>query len=337
MNQRLNIKKDTKIYVACPANTATGGPELLHQLVHELNKLGFDAYMYYYRLTENQHPVHEAYLGYNNKFASNIEDNQNNIFIAPETKTELIYQYNSIQKVIWWLSVDNHFGFLNSTSKLKKMVKSTLYYLNIYPKQKLYRFNKKEKTIHFVQSEYAKQMLKNRGINNAFFLGDYLNNLFIEQQTININTKKENIVIYNPKKGIKFTKTIIQEARNIKFVPIENMTRDEVAKLLSTAKVYIDFGNHPGKDRIPREAAISGCCVITGKDGSAKFYEDVPIDEEFKFKTINKNIPLIVEKIKHCFDNYEFESKKFDNYKKLIKNEQSQFIKDIKNIFQVEK
>lgn len=87
------------------------------------------------------------------------------------------------------------------------------------------------------------------------------------------------------------------------------MTRDEVAKLLSTAKVYIDFGNHAGKDRIPK-AAISGCCVITGKDGSAKFYEDVPIDEEFKFKTINKNIPLIVEKIKHCFDNYEFESKK---------------------------
>lgn len=335
MNQKLNIKKDTKIYVACPANSATGGPELLHQLVYELTNLGFDAYMYYYRLTENKHPVHEAYMGYNNKFANNIEDNQNNIFIVPETKTDLIYQYNSIQKVIWWLSVDNHFGFLNSNSKLKKMIKDTLYYLNVYPKQKLYRFSKKEKIIHFVQSEYAKQMLKNRGINNAFFLGDYLNNLFIEQQTNNINTKKENIVIYNPKKGIEFTKAIILEARNIKFVPIENMTRDEVANLLSTAKVYIDFGNHPGKDRIPREAAISGCCVIVGKDGSAKFYEDVPLEDEFKYAASVKNIPLIVEKIRNCFDNYEEEVEKFAKYREMIKNEQSKFIDDIKNIFQV--
>lgn len=334
---KLEIKNNTKIYVACPANSATGGPELLHQLVHELIKLGFDAYMYYYRLTVNKHPIHEAYISYNNKFANIIEDTQNNILVVPETNTELIYEYNSIQKVIWWLSVDNHFGFLNSNNNLKKNIKNILYNFKIYPKQKLYRFSKKENIIHFVQSEYAKQMLKNKGINNSFFLGDYLNKFFIEQQTNNIIARKENIVIYNPKKGIEFTKSIIEKAKFIKFVPIENMTRDEVANLLSSAKVYIDFGNHPGKDRIPREASISGCCVITGKDGSAKFYEDVPLDEEFKFTTINKNIPLIIEKIKNCFNNYESESKKFDNYRAIIKNEQSKFIDDIKNIFQVGK
>jgi len=334
VNLELNIKQDTKIYVACPANIATGGPELLHQLVHELCNLGFNAYMYYYLCLENKHPVHEAYINYNNKFVDHIDDIKNNILIIPEVKTDLIYQYDSMQKVIWWLSVDNHFGFLNSNSKLKKMIKNTLYYLNVYPKQKLYRFSKKEKIIHFVQSEYAKQMLKNRGLNSAF-LGDYLNNLFIEQQISNINTKKENIVIYNPKKGIEFTKAIIQEARNIKFVPIENMTRDEVSNLLSTAKVYIDFGNHPGKDRIPREAAISGCCVIVGKDGSAKFYHDVPLENEFKYTACDKNIPFIVEKIRNCFDNYEEEVEKFAKYREMIKNEQSKFIDDIKNIFQV--
>lgn len=334
---KLKIKNNSKIYVACPSNVATGGPELLHQLVHELVNLGFDAYMYYYGRTENKYPVHEAYIGYNNKFFNDIEDIQNNILIVPETNTELIYQYNSIQKVIWWLSVDNYFGFLNSNSNLKKNIKNILYNLKIYPKQTLYRFSKKENIIHFVQSEYAKQMLKDKGIDNYFFLGDYLNKFFIEQQTNNIGTKKENIVIYNPKKGIKFTEAIIKEAKNIKFVPIENMTRDEVASLLSTAKVYIDFGNHPGKDRIPREASISGCCVITGKDGSAKFYEDVPLDEEFKFATTIKNIPSIVKKIRSCFDNYEYESKKLEHYRELIKNEQSKFIDDIKNIFQVNK
>ena len=48
------------------------------------------------------------------------------------------------------------------------------------------------------------------------------------------------------------------------------------------SKVYIDFGNHLGKDRIPREVA-SGCCIITGKTGADKYKEDVYIGEKFKF------------------------------------------------------
>jgi len=33
-------------------------------------------------------------------------------------------------------------------------------------------------------------------------------------------------------------------------------------------QVYIDFGHHPGQDRLPREAVQCGCVVITGKRGS---------------------------------------------------------------------
>jgi len=304
MIEKLHIKECTKIYVACPSNSATGGPELLHQLVRELVNFGFDAYMYYYGRTENKSPIHDAYMYYDNKFVSSIEDTRDNIIIVPETNTGLIYQYNKIQKIIWWLSVDNYFYFLSSNSKIKRSIKYLLYNLKLYPKEKIYRFNKKDKIMHFVQSEYAKQMLENKGIKNYFFLGDYLNMLFIEQQINYSNMQKENIVIYNPKKGIEFTKLIMAEAKNIKFIPIENMTRDEVSNLLLKAKVYIDFGNHPGKDRIPREAAISGCCVITGRDGSAKFYEDIPIENEFKYDSKVKNIPLIIKKIKNCFYNW---------------------------------
>lgn len=333
MNQKLNITTSTKIYVACPANVATGGPELLHQLVYELMNLGFDAYMYYYARSKNLHPVHEAYTLYSNNFVDSIEDNQNNILIVPEINTELLYQYNEIQKVIWWLSVDNHFVFLNSNNQIKKILKKILYYFKIYPKQRIYRFNKEENIIHFTQSEYAQKMLQDKGIEGSLHLSDYLNKFFIEEQKKNINVQKENIVIYNPKKGIKFTQAIIKKSKKIKFIPIENMTRDKVANLLSTAKVYIDFGNHPGKDRIPREAAISGCCVITGKDGSANFYEDVPIESEFKFDAKEKNIQLILEKINNCLNNYQEEVVKFETYRESIKLEESKFISDMKNIF----
>lgn len=331
--ERLKLNENSKIYVACPANTATGGPELLHQLVYELTNLGLNAFMFYYNCEKNKKPIHEAYLIYNNKYVTKIDDRKDNILIVPEVKTSLLYKYNLIQKVIWWLSVDNFFNFLNSKNKIERFLKRLLYKMKIYPFNRRYNFNKNDHIIHFVQSEYARQFLMKRNVSNIFYLSDYLNKRFIENQSL--FREKRNIVVYNPKKGLDFTKKLIEYAKDIDFVPIENMTRDEVANLLSSAKVYIDFGNHPGKDRLPREAAISGCCVIVGKKGAANYYEDVPIDNEFKFDVTIENIPSIINKIRECLDNYETEIHKFSNYRYFIKNEQNQFYKDLINIFQI--
>ena len=320
--KNIKIDKKTNIYVACPANVATGGPELLHQLVYELNKLGLVAYMYYYG-KEDINPVHQAYIKYENPYVENIEDNTKNIFIVPEVKTNFIYDFKKIQKIIWWLSVDNYYKQFESNNLLKKTIKQLLYKLGYFG---VYRFEKNNNIFHFVQSEYANQYLRSKKISNLSFLGDYLNDLFIEQQLKNISKEKDDIVVYNSKKGIEFTQRIISQAKNIKFVPLENMTREEVATLLSSAKVYIDFGNHPGKDRIPREAAISGCCVITGMQGSAKYYEDVAIEEQFKFDDNSKNIPAILEKIQDCFKNYHDEIIKFNFYREKIKKEHCDFV-----------
>jgi hypothetical protein len=168
-------------------------------------------------------------------------------------------------------------------------------------------------------------------LNPKYYLSDHLNNAFLETNTdLSI---KENIVVYNPKKGYSFTRKIISFARDIKFIPLENMSRDMVIKTLQKAKVYIDFGNHPGKDRLPREAAILGCCVITGKRGSAAFFEDVPIPDEYKFEDREKNIPKIVKKIKDCFENFYECYKDFEYYRHVIRSERQKFIEDLKKIF----
>jgi len=332
MENKLKIRKNTNIYVACPANVATGGPELLHQLVYELNKLGLKAFMYYYYKNKEISPIHEAYAKYNNPFIDDIEDNKDNVIITPERNTGIIYHYKDIQKIIWWLSVDNYYKLFEGKNPVKKLLKVILYKFNIL---KAYQFGRNENIIHFIQSEYAKQHLLEKGIYTVYFLSDYLDGVFIKSQLETIGNNRKNIVVFNPKKGIKFTKKIIKHGQKIKFIPIENMTRNEVAKLLSTAKVYIDFGNHPGKDRIPREAAISNCCVITNKRGSAKYYKDVPISDEFKFYDRNENFYKIINKIHDCFSNYEENVAKFEEYREIIKSEQDNFIADIKNIFQV--
>lgn len=324
---KLNISKNTKIYVACPANYATGGPELLHQLVHELRKLELTAYMYYYPCDKKKSPIHKSYIQYKNPYVSLIDDREENVFITPEVKTNLIYDYKNIQKVIWWLSVDNFYN--SNKGKQKSLLKKILHSIGYL---KIYNFDKKAKIFHFVQSEYALQHLHSKNILQASFLGDYLNNIFISEQA-NINTTKKDIVAYNPEKGFEFTQQIMAISQDIKFIPIKNMTKEEVSNLLSSAKVYIDFGDHPGKDRMPREAAISGCCIITNKLGSAKYYKDIPIKDEFKFNGNDQDIQLILKKISNCFIDYEVNKKKFDTYRDKIKNEQESFIDDIKRIF----
>ena len=65
-----------------------------------------------------------------------------------------------------------------------------------------------------------------------------------------------------------------------------------------------------------------------------KIVNNVPISEEYKFKDEEENIPLIVEKIKDCFKNFEIHYKNFENYRNIIKSEKEKFIKDLKNIFE---
>lgn len=312
-----------KIYIACPANVATGGPELLHQLCHKLRKKGYISYMYYYG-RKSANPVHERYEKYKTQFVDYIEDNKNNIIIVPEVNINLLKKFKNIKKSIWWLSVDNY--FISKNSKRNK-IKTIFGLLN---------FDYREKDIiHLSQSQYAIEFLKDSGIKekNIYYLSDYLNSIFIEESKNNTKFEKKNNVLYNPKKGYEFTKKIIDRSKDLNWVPLENLKPEEMSNLMMESKVYIDFGNHPGKDRIPREAAISGCCIITGKRGSAKYKDDVYIEDEFKFNDSEENIDSIISKINYLIENYENETKKFDLYRDRISKEEIVFEKDIDKIF----
>ncbi|MBR0427023.1 MAG: hypothetical protein IJK18_02320 [Clostridia bacterium] len=329
----LEINEKTKIFMACPANVKTGGPELAHQLVNTLYNMGIEAYMLYIGAKKNIDPVNDEYKKYNNKYVTELSSkdiSKNNILIVPEIYTYLIKKhYNNMQTAIWWMSVDNYIVELKCKG-IKRKIKRIL---NI-SKGNHYKFEKDIKTYHLCQSYYAIDFLKTKGVdeNDIFYLSDYLNDIYINMSEKDVK-EKEDIVLYNPKKGYEYTKKIIDKCNDICFVPLQNMTSTQVREALLRAKVYIDFGNHPGKDRFPREAAMCGCCIITGKRGSAKYKEDVNIPEEFKFEDLEKNIEIVSNKIKNTLNNYDEESKKFYEYKKIILNEKDKFISDVRCIF----
>lgn len=336
-----------KIYIACPANVATGGPEALHQLCFNLRTvLGEDAIMFYYQKNYDD-PVHPTYKSYQNTYSSIIQDHSTNILIVPEVEDGLVLlnQYRNIKKFIWFLSIDNYYLFKNikkSDFLLEKFFNKTLRilgsnkpfeltYENIskkYPMRKDPRVMSANLLI--TQSFRGKIHIHEKTNKEPLYLSDYLNDDFF---LITQNQPKKNVIAYNPSKGLKFTKKIIENSTGLTFTPIKNMTRDDVVKNLLESKVYIDFGNHPGKDRFPREASILGCCIITGKKGCAHYYEDIPINDEYKFEEKEDTIPLIIRKIEECITHYDKKIIDFENYRLKIMNEKNQFINDMRNIF----
>lgn len=329
----MNFNAD-KIYVLCPAYVKTGGTELLHQLVHSMNKEMLNVKLIYIGNIKKDEKFVPTFREYNINydFSDNVEDIKENLLIIPETAYMEIVKYKYIQKVIWWLSVDNysiHDGFKGRLqaygirSAVKHLILSDLEYpwLNV-----------KSVQYHLCQSYYAIDYLKSRGIPSSHiaYLSDYINDSYCEAFS---EQPRKDIVLYNPGKGYKFTKQLIKYRPKIQWIPIINMDIEQIRNLMRTSKVYIDFGNHPGKDRMPREAAISGCCIITGKRGSAKFREDVCIPENYKFNDRYYNVPLIVNKIEECINDYSNKSKDFVQYRDIIKHEKDEFIKTVKELW----
>ncbi|MGL5902203.1 MAG: hypothetical protein ACRCZO_05900 [Cetobacterium sp.] len=315
------------IYIACLENFATGGTELLHQLYYKLKKNKKDVKIFYYNYT-NGNPISERFQKYEVEYVTKIEDEKSNLLIVPEICTEILNNYKTIQKSIWWLSVDNYFvSRLGSPILWKRILKNILGI-----KKKQFDFKDKD-VLHFVQSEYAKKFLEEKGITDIKYLSDYLNDIFLKEEVDYTSKNREDLVLYNPKKGIEFTQKIMNKFKELKFIALENLTPNEVKELCKKSKVYIDFGNHPGKDRFPREAAILGCCIITGKRGSAKYYEDVKIESEYKFEDLESNIEKIGNKITEIFNNYDTRIQNFEIYRNMIKEEETNFEKDIQRIF----
>lgn len=341
----LKFYSDTKIFVLCPSGVVTGGTELLHQLVGYLREHGKDAYIVY--MGDNK-DIPSDYLKYNVKVAVQIEDTSHNIEVICEGYlTKFIKNSVNTQKMIWWLSVDHFFMFCKDDllpfdymrydkwggcKMLVKLILKSLKFINGFKDRLSLKYLSDINAVNAYQSEYAQTFLLKHKFPNVVPLKDYINVDFLLNNSC---VPKEDIVLYNPKKGLEFTKKIISYAPDIKWIPIQNMNREDVCSLMRRAKVYIDFGYHPGKDRLPRECAMNKCCIITNRLGSAAFFEDVSIDNQYKFANKSENIPQIIFTIKRIFKEYDILVSDFSFYRHSISCEKSEFELQVKRLFYI--
>ncbi|WP_166424734.1 hypothetical protein [Paraglaciecola sp. 20A4] len=319
------------VYVICPGDSVTGGPELIHQFIDAVNSVGGNASVLYYPFSHN-YDIPSPYKHYNVKVEKKGSISaDNSIIIVPEIATQYIKYFEKFEIFIWWLSVDNYFNAfpMGLKGKLKSVIKKLVKHRN-RPKY----LNEMNQYSHLAQSHYAMQFLKDNGYESSL-LSDYLNKEhFVQEADLE---KKENIICYNPKKGLEVTQYIIETYPKMKFVPIQNMNHKEVADLLKRSKIYIDFGKHPGKDRLPREAAMANCVVITGMKGSAGNEYDIPVPKKYKLDENSSDfISKVDQIISFVFNDYESSLQDFGHYRERIQNERELFLDQVSNLVRKE-
>lgn len=339
----LHVYPDTRIYVHCPAGTVTGGAELLHQLVSFLRNNGKDAVIVYFG--DSDHRVPADYARYNIVTEESILDTEHNIEVLYEGIFDRLSVHKNIQKFLWWISVDNFFLCAREYLSLSDLFRwdRDLWWITLKQRTKqLLKGNNKFRGNLSIQqmvdmnapcgyqAEYIQNFLQKCGFKELMGLKDYINTDHIAPFEV---VGREDIVVYNPKKGFEFTRRLMDMAPDIRWVAIQGMSREELVRTLRRAKVYIDFGYHPGKDRLPRECAMNGCCVITGMRGSAGFFEDVPLPNAYKFDEKHARLEDIIKQIRWTLLNYESAINDFKFYRNAISLEKAEFEQQIKNIF----
>ncbi len=305
-------KKNKRIYVLCPY-AVTGGPEALHQLADAIyTYVTPKVYMVYFgNDEEKQLKAPDRYSSYKNGGIlkeKDIIDDEESIIVIPEINIEKVTQYTKAKMYLWWLSVDNFFHHID---------KHLVEYMNLINKVSL----------HMCQSYYSIDFIKKCGI-PKYKIVEVSDYTIVSSDS---QKNKENIVLYNPAKGFFYTYGLINQFcdNNISFIALEKLKLEQVSDLMSRAKVYIDFGGHPGKDRMPREAAVKGCIVITGQKGSAKNEIDVGIPPKYKINQDETDYAELSAFIKKCVDEFDLLNKDFEPYRSAILKENEIFIQQV--------
>ena len=278
MNNKMN-----KIAIVIPGIKKTGGPESLHNLAYTLQrKFNIDCRIITYGDTKKN-------LNYFLKYSPNyIHPNdkwiKNSFLIFPEVSTALLENYKFNEKAIWWLSYINHFNSLKFKYKFKNYgIKG------IFIKDQL---RKKNDVLHFFQTESSKFYINTKykiNKNNLLKLESPLNTNFYKNAK-ELTLKRDNSIVLNPAKLSKKSLSLAKDFFNnfgYKVTILNSKTREEVIDILSKSKFYLDFGPHPGQERLPRESIMLGCYPIVGFRGTATNYYDLSIPFKYKIECSN--------------------------------------------------
>jgi len=277
-----------EVLLLCP-EVKTGGPEALHQLGYQIACHGGTARMVYYgphsrievdgdtlRCHAAASPMPEHFAQYQPNVLHETRLTANTLVIYPEPLSKLAASANgSYPRAVWWLSLDNALpqnqDLADSDTRPALFADPSL--------------------IHLYQSDYVRHFLADGGAAQFHPLSDYTDPQFVHRSQLTSDVvpieQRRDVVCFFPNKGADRAARFLQDEATLRhridFRPIRDMTKAQVRETLFQARIYIDFGHHPGKDRVPRKAAIAGAVVLLHAAGAANYYQHHPLPACYRF------------------------------------------------------
>jgi hypothetical protein len=327
------MPRDRKVLVVCPGGVLTAGPEALHQLAADLIRLGQPAEMDYHPF-ERRYETPEPYHKYQVPIGTHA-DEPGNLIVYPEIFSMLALRTKQAEAALWWMSVNN-FTCVRYGNPLRDRMR---YWKNVVKRKTPWGGVEALAPLHnFAQSEYARAFLAQHGI-LAQMLSDpipvYTEPAYLRALPARLHAAaRSDTILYNPKKGAPVTARLMAAFPQWRFRPLVGLDREQLAQAFLEAKLYMDFGHHPGKDRLPREAALHGCCVVTARHGSAVNAVDVPIPDRYK---LDVKDPAFVQRFgaiaSEVLVHFDACTREFDRYRQVIAREPLEFDRQIVEAF----
>lgn len=269
----MQLKHVKRATFLCPTLTS-GGPEAIHQAAQAFNAVGLASDIAYWGnggtvsvqgdqlvcRPPSQNPCLDVYAQYEPVPCRGLALRERHLVVLPEMLAGQFATYKRATVAIWWLSVDNALQTTNLMARRALLADRTL--------------------LHFHQSAYAEDYLRQAGVTSSP-LGDFTTPEFTEHEPTAPNSGPG--IAYNPAKGADLAAGFFAAHPEHVPVPVRGMSRGETAELFRRTSIYVDFGHFPGKDRMPREAAVSGAVVFLRNLGSGRFHADFPVPDFFRF------------------------------------------------------
>jgi hypothetical protein len=324
------VPRHDTVVILCP-EAVTGGPEALHQLAHAINTLGGNARLAYFgqgsrieygpttilcRYSPNQ-AVTEAYEAYNPVPLVDAPLADGTLIVAPEILPDALLAIPVRNKAVWWLSVDNaisHNPKLSDPGYANTLIGDSGF-------------------INFYQSDYARRFVERHGgSRNAFPLFDYINPEYIRSGPAESDSRRQQVGLF-PQKGAMLASRFISANPQLSFAAIQDMTREQVRQTLLNCSVYIDFGHHPGKDRVPREAAVCGAIVFLHERGAALHFQDHPLERFYLFNEHDIDSGSLASKVGEALANRERHYARQQVYRQQVRLGFEEFMLQVRTFF----
>lgn len=322
-----------RFYIFTPADVCSGGPEALHQLAYYMRKLGMEAYTVYYTyLGFPEAQTIERYKQYEVEAAAfdEIEDVDGNYVIAPENAPWCLNSFKKAQKCIWWLSVAyNEVKEGAGKEKLIRLKRKVFHQDVSNYRHVVYDLGK---CMHLCGSKYAYLEVEKRlSKGSVEYMVEPISLDFLRISNTDLPTEREDLVLYNPAKPSKIMKELLERGK-FKYVPLKGFTPEGLAEMYKKAKLYVDFGEFGGPERMPKEAVYYGCNILVANHNAAANDFDVAIPQKYKVDD-NETAEQIEKRIDDMLANYEVQNVDFLPFKQKVEGLEGNFMSQLENIF----